>query len=125
MKTVQLSISYRAFLLVFIINLGLLPGGLSTSLADPQQPAATDTKKQTSEKQKKDSAKEDQEYYELLRLFVDTLDQVDRNYVKDVSRRELMEAAIESMVRKLDQYSNYIPPAQIERFKTSVENEFG
>ncbi len=125
MKTVQLSTSYRAFLLVFIINLGLLPGGLSTSLADPQQPASTEAKKQASEKQKKDSAKEDQEYYELLRLFVDTLDQVDRNYVKDVSRRELMEAAIEGMVRKLDQYSNYIPPAQIERFKTSVENEFG
>ncbi|MCP4817055.1 MAG: hypothetical protein GY888_31460, partial [Planctomycetaceae bacterium] len=86
MKTVQLSTSYRAFLLVFIINLGLLPGGLSTSLADPQQPASTEAKKQASEKQKKDSAKEDQEYYELLRLFVDTLDQVDRNYVKDVSR---------------------------------------
>ena len=125
MKTAQLHMSIKALLLIFIFNLGLLPGGSSTSFADPQQPAPTNAKKKAGDEQEKDSAKEDQEYYELLRLFVDTLDQVDRNYVKDVSRRELMEAAIEGMVRKLDRYSNYIPPAQIERFKTSVENEFG
>lgn len=67
----------------------------------------------------------DDEYYELLKLFADTLDQVDRNYVKDVSRRELMEAAIEGMISKLDQYSNYIAPEDVDRFKGSVENEFG
>ncbi|MCS5632507.1 MAG: hypothetical protein NZ744_16840, partial [Pirellulaceae bacterium] len=35
----------------------------------------------------------DEEIYELLKLFVDTLDQIDRNYVKDVNRRELVDAA--------------------------------
>ena len=62
---------------------------------------------------------------QLLRLFADTLDQVERNYVKPVDRRELMEAAIRGMLSKLDPHSNYIPPAELDRFKSSVENEFG
>ena len=68
---------------------------------------------------------EDEEYYELLKLFADTVDQIDRNYVKDVDKRELMEAAIEGMIGKLDQYSNYIPPTDLEKFRTGVDNEFG
>ncbi len=71
------------------------------------------------------SAQEEKEYYELLRLFADTLDQVERNYVKDISKRELMEAAIRGMLGKLDQHSNYIPPEDMERFKVEVESEFG
>src|SRR3954467_229697 len=63
--------------------------------------------------------------YELLKLFADTLDQVERNYVKEIDRRELMEAAIRGMLTKLDPYSNYIPPGDLDRFKTGVENEFG
>lgn len=63
--------------------------------------------------------------FELLKLFADTLDQVERNYVKDVDRRELMEAAIRGMLTKLDPYSNYIPPSELDRFKSNVENEFG
>ena len=63
--------------------------------------------------------------YELYQIFADTLDQVERNYVKDVSRRELMEAAIHGVLSKLDPYSNYISPEDIGRFKTSVENQFG
>lgn len=71
-----------------------------------------------------DDAKSE-EYYELLRLFADTLDQVERNYVKDIDRRELMEAAIRGMMAKLDQHSTYIPPKELERFRGSIENEFG
>ena len=63
--------------------------------------------------------------YELFQIFADTLDQVERNYVKDVSRRELMEAAIHGVLNKLDPYSNYISPEDITRFKTSVESQFG
>lgn len=73
----------------------------------------------------KRSEAELKEERELLRLFVDTLDQVERNYVKDISRRELYEAAIRGLVSKLDQHSNYIPPDEIESFKGTVENEFG
>jgi len=67
---------------------------------------------------------DDQEYYELYRLLVDTLDQVERNYVNEVDRRELFEAAIEGALRKLDPYSSYVAPSEMRQFKTSVENEF-
>ncbi len=67
----------------------------------------------------------DEEYYELMRLFADTIEQVDSNYVKEIDRRELMEAAIRGVLTKLDPYSNYIPPADLERFRSGIENEFG
>lgn len=65
------------------------------------------------------------EYYEILSLLVDTIDQVERNYVQKLSRRELVEAAIQGILHKLDPYSNYIAPEDITRFRTSVEAEFG
>ncbi|MEM7314129.1 MAG: S41 family peptidase [Planctomycetota bacterium] len=63
--------------------------------------------------------------YELMKLFVDTLDEVQRNYVKPISRRKLMEAAIEGVLTKLDVYSDYIAPEDIEDFRRDVESEFG
>lgn len=69
--------------------------------------------------------KEQEDYYELLRTFADTIDQIDRNYVDKVSRVELMEAAIEGAMKKLDPYSNYIAPDELDEFKVEVENEFG
>ena len=73
----------------------------------------------------KDAQKQNEDDFELLELFADTLDQVERNYVKDVTRRQLMEAAIRGMLSELDPYSNFIPPKQLDRFKVEVENEFG
>lgn len=73
----------------------------------------------------KGKKKSDEDYYELYQVLADTLDQVERNYVKDVSRRELMEAAIHGVLGKLDPYSNYISPEDLSRFKSSVESQFG
>ncbi len=91
-------------------------------LAFDTQPAAADTPEK---KPDPISAEIDEEFFELIKLFSDTLDQVERNYVKEISRRELMEAAIEGVLGKLDQYSNYIPPSDFDGFKTGVENQFG
>ena len=99
----------------FIIALLLLPAGVHLDQVHGWQDKDGEATKQ----------KEDEEYYELLRLFVDTLDQIDRNYVDNVSRRDLMEAAIEGMLKKLDPYSNYIPPSRLDQFKSGVENQFG
>ena len=59
---------------------------------------------QDSEKDKEAEKKKtaDQEYFELMQTFVDTFEQVERNYVKDVDRRKLMEAALRGMLRELD-----------------------
>jgi carboxyl-terminal processing protease len=71
------------------------------------------------------SDKDEDEYYDLYKALADTVDQVDRNYVKKVSRRELMEAAIKGVLTKLDPYSSYIGPEDAEKFKDSVEAQFG
>ncbi|MCA9035795.1 MAG: S41 family peptidase [Planctomycetaceae bacterium] len=63
--------------------------------------------------------------YEMMKLFVETYEQIDTNYVRDVDRRELMEAAIRGMLEHLDQYSSYIPKRDVQRFDQSMEQEFG
>ncbi len=65
------------------------------------------------------------EYFELMQVFVDTFEQVERNYVKDIDRRKLMEAALRGMLRELDPYSSYIPKEELARFNQNVDQEFG
>jgi carboxyl-terminal processing protease len=67
----------------------------------------------------------DDEYYELMKLFVDTFEQIDRNYVTTVDRRQLVEAAMRGMITKLDPYSSYIDREELNDFNTVVEQEFG
>jgi len=70
-------------------------------------------------------AEKEDKNYELMKVFVNTFEQIDRNYVQDVDRRELIEAAIEGMLNKLDQYSSYISPDDLAHFKKAVDQEFG
>lgn len=65
------------------------------------------------------------EDFELFKSLADTIDQVERNYVKPIDRRELMEAAIKGILTKLDPYSSYINPDEIGSFRTEVEHQFG
>ena len=62
---------------------------------------------------------------ELYRLFVDALEHVDRSYVKEVDRRELIESAINGMLEKLDPYSTFIPPKEFDNFSRSTTGKFG
>lgn len=70
-------------------------------------------------------AGQEEELYEAMKLFIDSFDQVDRFYVKEVNRRELVEAALRGMLDRLDPYSNYISPDDLARFNSQVEQEFG
>jgi carboxyl-terminal processing protease len=63
--------------------------------------------------------------YELYKLLVDSIDQVQENYVTEIDRRELIEAAIHGVIEKLDPYSTYIGPNDIEQLRSAVESEFG
>lgn len=98
---------------------------LSVCMAATVQLPAQEAAPPNPETQSATDATSIDEEYELLKLFADTYDQVQSNYVKKVSKRELIEAAIEGMLTKLDQHSNYIDPDEIERFNTDVESEFG
>ena len=71
------------------------------------------------------SRAEDEDLVPLMKLFVDTFDQVDRNYVKNVDRRKLIEAALNGMMEELDPYSNFITSDELQRFNTQVDQEFG
>ena len=80
---------------------------------------------QEENKAKEAKKPENEQYYELLQTFVDTFEQVERNYVKDVDRKKLMEAAIRGMLSELDPYSSYIPSEELKRFNRVVRQEFG
>jgi carboxyl-terminal processing protease len=77
------------------------------------------------EAEPKSSKSQKDDDYALMKVFVDTFQQVERNYVKDVDRRELLQAAIEGMMSKLDPYSSYISPEEMSRFSEAVDQEFG
>ncbi|MCL4202561.1 MAG: S41 family peptidase [Pirellulaceae bacterium] len=103
-----------------IILASSLAAGPSAVWADTETPGV-ENEPQTAASEQQD----DQAYYELFKLLADTLDQVERNYVKPVDRRRLVDAAIRGMLTELDPYSSYIPPAQLDRFRSGVEAEFG
>lgn len=87
---------------------------------------ATDDKEATAKPAEDAKAKSDNdEYYELYRVFSETMFQVEQNYVKKVDRRKLMEAAIRGLLDELDPYSNFITPDEMDRFRTSVDSQFG
>jgi carboxyl-terminal processing protease len=94
-----------------------------TPKAQDPTPKAQDTTPKAQDPTPKAPDKDDE--YELQKVLVDTLDQVERNYVRGISRRELVEAAIDGILRKLDPYSAYIGPEELDEFRTSVESEFG
>jgi carboxyl-terminal processing protease len=58
-------------------------------------------------------------------VVADAMGQVQSNYLEPVKSPELFEGAMEGMVRSLgDDYSAYITPKSLPRFKESIEHEF-
>ena len=90
---------------------------------DDDDAKVTQEQSEPAEDPEKPATKEDQ-YFELMRVFADTFEQIERNYVKDVDRRKLVEAALRGMMEELDPYSNYISPDDLARFNVQVEQEF-
>lgn len=65
------------------------------------------------------------EDYHLVQTLIDVIDQVERHYVKKVDRKQLLQAAINGVLSKLDPYSTYIPPENVEHFRETLDSEFG
>ena len=98
----------------------LLVMGLVFTTANPNLPA-----KEADTMQPPAAGEVEPDDYELMKMFVDAIDEVERNYVEPISRRELMEAAIEGVLSKLDTYSDYIAPEDVDDFQKDVDAEFG
>ena len=120
MKTMRLT-------LVLALCLSAIPALFAGDEPATQPKPATESQPATQKAAQPDPPRKlsDDEYYELFKSFADTIDQVERNYVKEVDRRELMEAAIKGVFSKLDPYSSYIAPEEFAGFKTAVESQFG
>ncbi|QDT17230.1 S41 family peptidase [Alienimonas californiensis] len=71
-----------------------------------------------------DPREDREELLRLMREFADSFEQIERNYVSEVSREELLEAAIDGMVAKLDPYSTYLDDEEVGLFTREVEGQF-
>ena len=70
-------------------------------------------------------AKPRDEMLELYGLFVDAVEKVETNYVRPVSRRELLESALEGMLQNLDPHSSFINTGEWRQFRRQIEGKFG
>jgi carboxyl-terminal processing protease len=93
--------------------------------AAPNETPAKPDASNVSPKDSPDKTKSRESDYELYKLLIDTLDQVDRNYVTDVNRREMIESAIRGVLNKLDPYSSFMGPDEVSQFRANLAGEFG
>lgn len=58
-------------------------------------------------------------------LLSHAISEIDNKFVREVDQRDLFEGAMDGMVRRLDPYSGYITPKQLEAFSEELGQEFG
>src|SRR5207253_1084188 len=66
--------------------------------------------------------------YELVRLVVDVLDEVDHKYVRNLdpeAKRRLVEDMINGGLERLDQHSSFINPKEYKQFARQSKGKFG
>ncbi len=61
---------------------------------------------------------------DVARAVEETLQQIEKNYVKDISRQELTEAALRGLVSRLDSYSEYLSPEEVRLLKEATAGEY-
>ncbi len=65
------------------------------------------------------------ETYQSLKTFSDVLEIVEKIYVDEVDSKELIEKAIQGMVRSLDPHSALLPPEAFEELQVDTQGKFG
>ncbi len=63
--------------------------------------------------------------YKKLKLFNEVLFKLRENYVDELDIDELIESAIDGMLKKADPHTTYFTPDEFERFSTDTKGEFG
>ncbi len=106
----------------WLLVLGCISGVFGVSARAEEAPAPSSPLPPVASEAQRQREREE---YELFKTLVDVMDQVEQNYVENVDRQELLKAAIQGVLGKLDPYSNYIAPTDVEKFRRSIESEFG
>jgi carboxyl-terminal processing protease len=70
-------------------------------------------------------AADSEETYKGLKIFSDVIELIEKNYVDPVDADQLMQKAIQGMVRSLDPHSSLLPPEAYEELKVDTQGEFG
>ncbi len=65
------------------------------------------------------------ELYEKIDLFGEVLENINKDYVDDVDQAEIMESAINGVLKSLDPYSAYMSPELFREMQTDTRGEFG
>src|SRR4051794_13472907 len=58
------------------------------------------------------------------RWFAEVLETIDRYYVEPVDDQKLFEGALNGMVRKLDDYSAFLPRNQAPQFQEALDQQY-
>ena len=65
------------------------------------------------------------EIYEKLQLFADVLTIVKKNYMREVSSKELIYGALSGALHSLDPHSQFMDPSMYDAMKVETEGHFG
>ena len=65
-----------------------------------------------------------EEIYPSLKIFAEVIDLIERNYVDPVETKELIENAIQGMVRGLDPHSAFLPKEDFNELQVDTQGEF-
>lgn len=66
----------------------------------------------------------DDETYKGLKLFSDTLELIEKNYIDEVDTKDLIHKAIQGMVSGLDPHSSLLLPEDLEDLQMDTQGEF-
>jgi carboxyl-terminal processing protease len=67
----------------------------------------------------------DTDHYQALKQFSQVLDLIEKNYVQDVNRTDLIHGAIEGMLNSIDPHSAYIDLEKFKMMQEEFQGEFG
>ncbi|MDD5719870.1 MAG: S41 family peptidase [Candidatus Krumholzibacteria bacterium] len=98
------------FSLVLAVILGAAGGWVAAGALEEAQP---------------DPRSRREQQLEAAGLMMDVFDRVMLNYVDEMEARKIAEAAIQGMLKELDEHSAFLPPANYEDLMMSTEGEFG
>jgi len=65
------------------------------------------------------------EHYQRIKTFAETLSLVTKNYVEEVDEKDLVYGAIKGMLNSLDPHSSFLPPEHFKEMQIETKGEFG